>query len=317
MKKLIAAILSLGMALSVGANAFAEANPKIMWGEREVYLDAPAGEFADGVFMMPVRRLAEMAGARVRWDENKRMVQIDSSNNVIRLFLYLDKTELQIFTFTSIVTGESTYEPYEAQIKIVNNRTMVPFEQIAKALKMEYSWNEDKTGLTVKQPIENPEKRVEMSLSVDKEDVNAGDEVTVSVVASNLDLYEGGSIAGYSVGIIYDYDEFEVVSGCLCGEDGNKFDGAAEALNPTLFDDSLKAIYLTTTNIKFSEASATVGKIVLKAKTDNGGTIRLSERINSRGYDSRLILLKPDEKKPSTFENEADLELVVDDIVIK
>ena len=60
-----------------------------------------------------------------------------------------------------------------------------------------------------------------------------------------------------------------------------------------------------------------IGQIVLKALTDNGGKISLSNRITSVGYDTTLILTGVEDKKTLGFDTEEKLQIVTDALEIK
>lgn len=317
-KKLLSALLIFSMTAALGAAASAETVPTITWGEREIYLDRPEGEISNGVFMAPVRRVCDLAGASVDWYESNQSIIINTKDNLTRLFLYIGNDTLRIFKFTSIADGIGEDVPLEAPLKLVDGRTLVPFEQICRALNLKYEWNEEKTIIEV-EPLQKvgDENRVEMSISADKEDVSEGDEVTITVTASNMELYPGTGYSGYTAGICYNPDEFQLVSSCLTTSDGGKSSGGLGADNGAFTKDSLKVAYVTVDSYDYTDNKAAVGKIVLKALSDNGGTISLSDRICTVGYDTSLVLTEKESKKIIGLQKDTELKIDTTPITIK
>ena len=151
-KRIISAVMLICMLLT--STAFAEVIPTINTSVgREVCLDVPQGKFTEnGVFMVPVRRICDIFNARCDWYGDERMIILNTPDNITRVFLYIDREEFRIFTFTGLISGEGVNLPLEAPLEIVNDRTLVPFEQICKALKGEVTWSDDRTSVTVTAP---------------------------------------------------------------------------------------------------------------------------------------------------------------------
>ncbi|MBP3361739.1 MAG: hypothetical protein J6N52_12845 [Clostridia bacterium] len=317
-KRILNALLILSMSTAFGAAAHAETIPEITWGEREIYIDNPQAEFSNGVFMVPVRRLCQLAGASVDWYESNQGIIINSKDNLTRLFLYIGNDTLRIFKFTSIADGVGENVPLEAPLKIIDGRTLVPFEQICRALNLNYEWSGDRTSIAV-EPLTKigEDKRVEVSISTDKEEVSEGDEVTITVTASNMDIYPGTGYSGYTAGILYNPEEFQLVSSCLTTSEGEKSEGGIGADNGALTKDSLKVAYVTVDIYDYIDNKAPVGKIVLKALTDNGGTVSLSDRIGNVGYDTSIVLTDKESKKIVGLQKDTELKIDTTPIVIK
>ncbi len=289
MKKRFFAILLAICSLASSAAFAEEIIPTITTStEREICLDVPRGKFTNGVFMVPVRRICEMFNASCDWYGEEQRIIINTPDNITRLFLYIGNDTLQIFTFTSVITGTNEYLPLDAPLEIVNDRTLVPFEQICRALKGECVWSEDKSSVTVKVPAELSEDRAEIYLKADAQDIKAGDEITVDIMAKNLDISDKFDFIGYSAGVIFNKSEFEYVSAKL---EGNT-DPAVEyikAENINFTDDSIKTVCLNPVAFDYGDEDVCIGKIVLKALTDNGGEVKLSNRIYTIGDDTALV----------------------------
>ena len=287
-KKFLAALLVLCSLASTAA--FAEdVIPTITTStEREICLDVPQGKFVNGVFMVPVRRICEIFNASCDWnDENKRII-INSPDNITRLFLYIGNDQLQIFTFTSVISGINEYLPLDAPLEIVNDRTMVPFEQLCKALKGECVWAEDKSSVMVKVPGELAEDRAEIYLKADMQDVKAGDEITIQIMAKNVDVSDEFGFIGYSAGVIFDKSVFEYVSSHLVGNTDPTVE-YVRAENTKFTNDSIKTVCLNPVSFDYNDDEVCIGKLVFKALSDNGGEIKLSNRIYTVGDDTSLV----------------------------
>ncbi len=287
-KKFLAALLAFCSFASTAA--FAEdIIPTITTStEREICLDVPQGEFVDGVFMVPVRRICEIFDASCDWYGDERKIIINTPDNITRVFLYLDKDTFRIFTFTSVITGDAEDLTLDAPLKIVDDRTMVPFEQLCKALKGECVWSEDKTSVKVNVPAELSEDRAEIYLKADTQDVNAGDEVTVQIMAKNLDVSDEFAFIGYSAGVIFDKNAFEYVSSHLVGNTDPTVE-YVRAENTNFTNDSIKTVCINPVSFDYSDDEVCIGKVVFKALTDDGGEIKLSNRIYTIGDDTSLV----------------------------
>lgn len=287
-KKILAALLALCSFASTAA--FAEdIIPTITTSTgKEICFDVPQGEFTDGVFMAPVRRICEIFNASCDWYEEERRIIINAPDNITRLFLYIGNDQLQIFTFTSVISGTNEYLPLDAPLKIVNDRTMVPFEQLCKALKGECVWSEDKTSVKVNVPGELPADRAEIYLKADAQDVKAGDEVTVQIMAKNIDVSEEFGFIGYSAGVIFDKSAFEYVKSTLEGNADPSVE-YVRAENANFTNDSIKAVCLNPVSFDYNDDEVCIGKVVFKALTDDGGEIKLSNRIYTIGDDTSLV----------------------------
>lgn len=295
-KRILAAIMLVCTLLS--STAFAEEIiPQINTAAgRQVCLDVPQGKFSNGVFMVPVRRICEIFNASCDWYGDKRMIIINTPDNVTRVFLYIDSAEFRIFTFTGVLSGDGVNLPLEAPLEIVNDRTMVPFEQICKALKGEVVWSEDKTSVTVTAPEKEAETKAEIYIKANKEDVFAGDEVELTLYAKNANILDNYNFTGYSMAVIYDRAKFEYINSTLVNVEGTNVE-AVKLENKNYSADSSKAVLLATAPLTITNDETIIGKIILKALTDDGGEIRLSDRVYTNGEDTALVYTKAESEE--------------------
>ena len=85
-KKMLASAIASMLSLVTVMGVSAQDVPMVRAGEREIVMDV-AGEYVDGVFMAPVRRICSIAEARCDWYDNERMIILNTKNNVTRIFL--------------------------------------------------------------------------------------------------------------------------------------------------------------------------------------------------------------------------------------
>lgn len=288
MKKLVSIIMLVSMMLT--SVAYAQQTPKIMTSEdREICLDEPVGMYVDGVFMVPVRRICDIFNASCTWYGDDQSIIINSEDNITRLFLYIGQPEFRIFTFTSLISGEAQDLTLDAPLQIVQDRTMVPFEQICKALKGECVWSEDKSLVTVNVPSAADEiKKAEIYLASDKQDVSAGEEITIRIMAKNLGVADGFGLSGLSAGVIFDKSAFEHVSTDFTDDKGELVE-AVKLENKEFTLDSVKTVCFGAAPFSYGDEEVCIGKLVLRAKTDIGGEIRLSNRVYTVGQDTELV----------------------------
>lgn len=295
-KRIVSAAVIVCMLLT--SVAFAEVIPTINTSAgREICLDVPQGKITEnGVFMVPVRRICEIFNARCDWYGDERMIILNTSDNVTRIFLYIDRAEFRIFTFTGVISGEGVNLPLDAPLEIVNNRTLVPFEQICKALKGEVVWSEDRTSVTVTVPEKELETKAEIYIKADKEDVAAGEDVELTLIAKNANILENYNFTGFSMAVVYDRTKFEYVSSVLTNPQGDMIE-AIKLENKNYSDDSSKAVLLGTAPMSITSDETVIGKIAFKALTDEGGEISLSNRVYTAGDDTALVYTKADSEE--------------------
>lgn len=316
MKKRIV-LITMALLMLITSVAFADSQPVIKTAVgREVCLDIPQGKFSDGVFMVPVRRICEIFDATCDWYGDERMIILNTPDNITRIFLYIDRAEFRIFTFTGVISGEGVNLPLDAPLEIVNDRTLVPFEQICKALKGEVTWSEDGTTVTVTAPEKDIETKAEIYVKTDKEDISAGEEIELTVMAKNVDLVENYNFSGYSAAIIYDKTQFEYVSSSMTDAQGKKAE-AVRMENKEFTADSSKAVLLATTPIDHNNDEVVIGKVMLKALTDNGGEIRLSNRVYTVGDDTLLVYTEVDGENMAVVNRGSMLKIHTEPIILK
>lgn len=316
MKKILSIILL--MTVIFATFTVAQAAPAITTeAGREICLEFPEGEFHGDVFMVPVRRICDVFSATCDWYEEDRKIIINSKDNITRIFLYIDKPTYRIFTFTGLLSGEGVNYELAAPLKIVQDRTMVPLEQLCQALNGSCTWNQDKSQVVIKTGEIDPERKVPgLYIQSDATDVNKDDTVVVNIKANNLQISDSFSFSGYTAGLIYNKKEFEFVSCTLTDNEGNDI----ESLNMENLDfteDSIKLVRVLGLPIDHVDKDALVGRVVLKALTDNGGEIRISSRIYTIGDDTSVVYVQRESSSLVSIKDGLDLKIDTNPVSIK
>ncbi len=301
-KKVISAFLSAIML--IGSAAVASADISVSVDRRTVVFPDQEPIAENNRVLVPVRGVFEALGAKVLWNGENQSVTIFAKDNMSRLILYIDSNTFKQVTFKSILSYEVTELTSEVAPKIVNGRTMIPIYLIADYMGNEALWSgeEQHIYVTSKERLKllssiTPEENMtaeealnatlpNISISVDKTEVNAGDEVKVSVNISNTSVLENTKYFGTTGTVYYDRENFEFKSCNYLIDSEN----SAKAHNPDYFGDSVKYIFLHDPNILPDIKDGAVVEMVFVAKNDNGGTFKLSDRVVETGADTSLTV---------------------------
>ena len=96
--------------------------------------------------------------------------------------------------------------------------------------------------------------------------------------------------------VIYDKTKFEYVNSVLVNAEETRVE-AVKLENKNYSADSSKAVLLATTPLIITNDETVIGKITLKALTDDGGEIRLSDRVYTNGEDTGLVYTKAESEE--------------------
>ncbi len=303
-KTLLTLTLALSLLVSsapaMAANK-AEAEPDVIVNGSAINFADQSAKIIDGFTLVPARGVFEAMGFTVEWDGDTRTVEVTSDTGVRTVYITIDSKVLNIHTFKSLMEIEKKEFTLEVPAQILNDRTMIPLRAVSEAFGADVRWDNDAYCVTITSgppillegytPEEEPEvdTRPALSLSTDATDVKAGDEVIVYVNLDNIP--ENAYLSNISATFTYNKDEFEYVanSGSLINNADEAFGASLFVENPDFSATSAKAIFII---IDGSVARSTNGKIfkaTFKAKTDNGGTIALSNAYNTElGYDTSV-----------------------------
>lgn len=323
MKKKVISSLIAAAAFSAASIAFA-ANPTVVLDERVIsFADQPAIISEDGRTLVPARGVFENMGARVDWYENDRSIAVVSGDSMTKVVLKIDDSTMKVRHFTDLINYTEEVFTLDTPPQIVNDRTMIPLRAVSEAFDCDVQWDADKYQVSItteeyaaiigksdasddnaSTPVED--KRVKMSLSVDKEDVNAGDEVKVYVNASNIED-KNLIFTSAAARVFYDKTKFEFTGFETGLEDSTKeIIGGA---NGDYKENSVKSAYvMMSRDVKFKDGVVTVLKF--KALTDEGGEFTLSNEVDTkRGADTSVSGVDENNKN---FEFDEAKNLVID-----
>ncbi len=151
-KKLLSILMVLSMLFQVAVFAADSDNAPIVEidGNRVTFADQqPVILEAEGRTMVPARGVFEEMGAAVKWDADKRLVTINSSNNVTRILITIDDPTMIVYRFTSIFAADKDEIQLDAAPRIINDRTMIPLRAISEALNAEVKWEESTRTISI------------------------------------------------------------------------------------------------------------------------------------------------------------------------
>lgn len=146
-KRLINLLMTLVLFVSfAGMTAVAEQDtaPVVNIDGREIVFtdQKPVILENEGRTLVPARGVFECMGASVDWDGEKRLVTINSSNNITRILITIDDPTMVVYTFTSLFSADKTEIILDAAPRIINDRTMIPLRAISETLKATVKWDE-------------------------------------------------------------------------------------------------------------------------------------------------------------------------------
>lgn len=319
-KKIIAAAAALSVFMS--CTAFAAA-PKVVLDNRTIDFEdqEPVILENEGRTLVPLRSVFEHMGAKVEWYEKDRSIAVISKDGFTKIILQIDNNDMIIRTFSNLIAYTDKTIPLDAAPRIMNDRTMVPLRVISEALDCDVAWDEASYTISISTKKDDAaqqggeaveDKRVKMSISADKTDVKAGDEIKVYVNAENVEDKQM-VISGATARIMYDKTKFEYVD-FVPVVDGVENKSVMSAVNPEYNDNSVKGTYITIDSKQHMKNGA-VMVFTFKALTDEGGELSLSNAVSSmRGNDTSLSG-QTDDGTNISFKK--DNELIIDTTTLK
>lgn len=295
MKKKIITSAIAAAAVFMSTAAFA-ANPSVVLNNRVIdFEDQPAVITDEGRTLVPVRGVFEKMGARVDWFEADRSIAVVTKDSLTKIVLKVDDSVMKVRHFTGLMDYTEEQFTLDAAPRIMNDRTMIPLRVISEALGCDVQWDGETYTVTINTEKKDDsqqtggekaeDKRIKMSLSADKTDVNAGDEIKVFVNAENV-ADKNIVVTGAASRVLYDKTKFEYVGFSPIIEGAEK--EALSAVNPDYNENSVKGVYVTIDS-KEKMKDGAVMVYTFKALTDEGGEFKLSNAVSTvRGNDTSL-----------------------------
>ena len=318
MKKLISLGLSAVLSLSMLSSAFAEVIPgttipEVYVNDREIAFkdQTPIIDISVNRTLIPLRGVFEAMGATVFWKAEERQVIVDSEDNLKRVVLNIDNPTMKVMTAVSLTKYETKEVTLDTAPIIMNNRTMIPLRAVIEAMDGKVDWDNDTHTAFIhsksynKYIAENTEANkgdnedyvydikdgvLILSIEADKEEVEAGDTVTISVNLSNTDLLEDNiTYQAITNTLYYNMENFEFKSIDMIA-DGEVATNVICGNNPTFMDDSLKSVFAIMPDYLPEDVSdGAILKITFESKNGEAGEFRLSDRKTSLGYDNGIL----------------------------
>ena len=307
-KKLIS--MALCAACVLGTSAFAEVTPKVFVDGCEVVFTDQAPVIENDRTLIPLRGALEATGARVNWYPTTQKIQVQSHDYWRLTELVVGSDIMKVSKFQDgqyILNADTTEVKLDDPIKVVNDRTLIPLRAVAESFLYDTVWNdEDKTvTITTDRTIPTAED-AGIYLTTDKEDVNAGDTFDVLVNIKNFTNEQERVINGATIGLIYDKDKLELTACDLYN--GDKQLNGLGSSNGNFSEDSLKTATVTVDYDSCLNTDGVFYKLTFKALTDEGGSVSLSKRYNSKlGYDTTVLV-----SKDTKSENLTPMDLYID-----
>ena len=321
MKKLISMAVAAAMSLSMAAAVNAEDNPKVYIDNTQIsFNDQQPVILGEGTTLVPARGVFEAMGASVDWYDEIRTVQIDSEDNITRIFLNIDDPVMKVYTFTSIFSSEESLVKLDVAPQIINDRTMIPLRAISEAIGADVKWDGDAYSvlITTKNyeqyiPSADPDAPADanvktgISITSSVDSVSEGDIVDIYINASNLPA--GTYLSALGALMSYSKADFEYQN-CAFYTDESYDDSGKIVVNignPDYQQSELVKIGMTTTD-KSIKSAGTVARLRFKALTSNGGEFALVDAYDTlRGYENMLTFVNDDDSRSEADVSGEDL----------
>ena len=131
MKKFVSFLIALSVAAMLSIPAFASDIAVKVDGRTVAFREEPKPTIINDRTYVPIRRVLEYMGAKVDWNGENRTVRVTSYNNVIIVDLTIDSTDIDVYTFTSVLHADKKTIQSDVAPIILNDRTMLPIRVIA------------------------------------------------------------------------------------------------------------------------------------------------------------------------------------------
>lgn len=117
-------------------------NPTVVIDGSQVIFADQKPIIKDGRTLVPARGVFEAMGARVKWLAEERRVQIDSRDNITRVYLTIDSDNMELYKFKSIFAADKTDVKLDVAAQIINDRTMIPLRAVSEAFNCKVDWDD-------------------------------------------------------------------------------------------------------------------------------------------------------------------------------
>ena len=312
-KKLMCLAAAAAMVTAIGTAAVAaNTAPTVFIDSRQImFSDQEPMILGKGHTVVPARGVFEAMGAEVKWDADKRLVEIESADHTTIIKLTIDDNTMRVYDTSGMFASVLTTGSFEApetlvtlevapQIMADTGRTMIPLRAISEALDADVQWDGDTRQITIttgKAPVSKNDLP-SYTLSSSADTVEAGETVEIYIDAHNIP--EGKFVSSVTAALKYDKDNFEFVDAQLVNGD-EVVESAFGGTNTEFSDDCLKTNYLT---IDFKAAAKTDGRVfkfTFRSINGEAGEFAISNSYHTQlGYNTSLLLDAVNEEGKST-----------------
>ena len=141
MKKIVS--ITLAAIMLLGISAVAAENPTVKLNGNEIVFADQTAIIKNDRTLVPARGVFEAMGAKVKWHEKERRVQIDSRDNITRVYLTIDSDNMEVYKFKSIFSADREDKTLDVAAQIINDRTMIPLRAVSEAFECNVEWDGD------------------------------------------------------------------------------------------------------------------------------------------------------------------------------
>ncbi len=274
----------------LGINCFAAQNPTVTLNGSEIIFADQTAIIKDDRTLVPARGVFEAMGAKVQWDGEVQRVQIDSGDNLTRVFMTIGEPSLRIYKFKDLYSADRYATKIDVAPQIINDRTMIPLRAVSEAFDCKVDWDETTRTVIITTKDGVPEisdnnDTPYIYLTTEADDVKKDEEFIVYANMKNFNSQY--ALTSGSVAINYDESKFEVVSSEMC------VDGFMYAANPE-FRENVFVCAFATGGYSCKAKDEAYVKVTFKALSDDGGEISISTMYETvRGYMTSIGLSDP------------------------
>lgn len=291
-KKILSLALASAMLLAASSSVLAEENsPSVYVDDAKIIFADQSAIIKEDRTLIPARGVFEAMGCDVKWDGEKRTVEVKSSDNITVITLTIDNPIMKVATFTSLTKADTNEVELDVAPQIVSDRTMIPLRAVSEALKSEVNWDQAEYRVDIttdKKPV-STDGIPTLALRASEESFSEGDMVDIYIAASNF-AGENLFVSGVGATIEYDKENFEFVETALVNKD-EIIPTNVGASNPDFSDTMLKVAAVTIDSNTAVTEDGDVMKVTFKSLTGKDGVFSLSHSYDSKlGFNTVLVI---------------------------
>lgn len=304
-KKILSAVLAASFAVScAGAAIAADKAPSVYVNTANIlFEDQKPVILGEGTTLIPARGVFESMGANVKWDGEKRLVEVTSSDNKTVIKLTIDNSTMKVYDVSNalgaILSGQDFKAPekdvtLEVAPQIINDRTMIPLRAISEALSAKVDWNQEKYQIDIT-TADAPTSKTDcpkLTLTASSDKAAAGETVDLYISMDNVQFEEGAYISSVSSTVKYNKEAFSFVEAKLLNSE-SVIDNALFVSNPDFMGDYAKSVGVVSNGENAVKSNGKVMKMTFKSINGSKGEFTLANSYTTNlGYDTLIIYQK-------------------------